>query len=78
MRFTWKSVSDVLSDKELKSALGGYGIGYGKAYHVCCRYPDKPGCKCETTIAACDPGLMGDYCMDVCKMKSGTATCSYY
>ena len=80
MKFTWKNVSDVLSDKELKNALGGYGDGYGynKAYHLCCRKPDGPGCVCEAIIDACTPDLMGDYCMDVCGMESGTATCAFY
>ena len=32
MRFTWRTVSDVLLDKELKNALGGYGGGYAN----CC------------------------------------------
>ena len=33
MRFTWRTVSDVLLDKELKNALGGYGGGYAsKSY----------------------------------------------
>ena len=30
MRFTWRTVSDVLLDKELKNALGGYGNGYSE------------------------------------------------
>ena len=29
MRFTWRTVSDVLSDKELMNAFGGYGDAYG-------------------------------------------------
>ena len=37
MRFTWRTVSDVLSDKELKSTLGGYGNGYNPAdFPECC------------------------------------------
>ena len=37
MRFTWKSVSDVLSDKELMNALGGEGYGEGYEEANCCR-----------------------------------------
>ena len=36
MRFTWRTVSDVLSDKELKSALGGDGYGEGYGEFNCC------------------------------------------
>jgi hypothetical protein len=35
MRFTWRNVSDVLSDKELKNTLGGYGEG-GYGWQECC------------------------------------------
>ena len=48
MRFTWKSVSDVLSDKELKNALGGYGEGYG--YTKCGDFSTK-----ETCSGKCGP-----------------------
>ena len=49
MRFTWRSVSDVLSDKELKNSLGGYGDGYGKA----CGDDEVANIKCEVAFTDC-------------------------
>ena len=68
MRFTWKSVSDVLSDKELKNTLGGYGGGYG----TCC----WKGPEGSDGISSCDCGATKDQAifMAVCKNTYGLGT----
>jgi len=48
-RITLKSVSEYLSDKEMKNVVGGYDDSYGSSYDVEFNPNDYPPSRCNKT-----------------------------
>ena len=48
-KFSWKNVSDFLTDKQLKNVMGGSDNGYG----TCCARPVSGPCVCGVS-SGCD------------------------
>lgn len=79
MKFTWKSVSDRLSDGQMKQVIGG-SYGYGSSFGSCCYKTASGVCECGVSqgvavhMAVCSgsngTNCQGNWCCDSCGSAS--------